>query len=87
MACGTPCIGSKVGGIPDIIRDGENGFLVNPADPEQLAEKISLLLQAKDLREEIGGKGRKFVEENYSWNVKAGELMEIYGRLLQKTNE
>ena len=87
MACGTPCIGSKVGGIPDIIRDGENGFLVNPADPEQLAEKISLLLQAKDLREEIGGKGRKFVEENYSWNVKAGELMEIYSRLLQKINE
>ncbi|MBP7764786.1 MAG: glycosyltransferase family 4 protein [Syntrophaceae bacterium] len=84
MACGTPCIGSKVGGIPDIIRDGENGFLVKPAEPEQLAEKISLLLQDKDLRERIGREGRRFVEENYSWNAKAGELMGIYGRLLQK---
>jgi len=84
MACGTPCIGSKVGGIPDIIHDGENGFLVNPAAPEQLAEKISLLLKDKDLREKIGREGRRFVEENYSWKAKAGELMGIYGRLLQK---
>lgn len=83
MACETPCIGSRVGGIPDIIRDGENGFLVNPADPEQLAEKICLLLKDKDLRERIGREGRKFVEENYSWNAKASELMEIYDRLVQ----
>lgn len=83
MACETPCIGSRVGGIPDIISDGENGFLVNPADSEQLAEKITLLLKDKDLREKIGRKGRKFVEENYSWSAKAGELMEFYGRLLQ----
>ena len=83
MACSTPCIGSRVGGIPDIIRDGGNGFLVNPADPEQLAEKICLLLKDKDLRERIGKEGRKFVEENYSWNAKASELLEIYDRLVQ----
>jgi len=87
MACETPCIGSRVGGIPDIIRDGENGFLVNPADPEQLAEKICCLLKDKDLRERMGRDGRKFVEENYSWNAKAGELMEIYGSLIEKNRE
>jgi glycosyltransferase involved in cell wall biosynthesis len=84
MACETACIGSSVGGIPDIIKDGENGFLVNPADPEQLAEKIIFLLKNRELREGIGKKGRKFVEENYSWNAKAGELMEIYRGLLKK---
>lgn len=83
MACCTPCIASRVGGIPDIIRDGENGFLVNPADPEQLAEKICLLLKDKDLRERIGREARKFVEENYSWNAKASELMGIYDQLVQ----
>jgi len=83
MACETPCIGSNVGGIPDIIRDGENGFLVNPADPEQLAEKIIILLNNKELRERMGKWGRTFVEENYSWYAKASELMEIYDRLVQ----
>ena len=87
MACGTPCIGSKVGGIPDLIRDGINGFLVNPAQPEQLAEKINILLGDKELREKMGAEGRRFVEENYSWNAKAGELMGIYGELLKKRNK
>ena len=85
MACETPCIGSNVGGIPDIIRDGENGFLVNPANPEQLAEKIIFLLNNEELRERMGKRGRTFVEENYSWYAKAGELIEIYGGLIQKT--
>jgi len=84
MSCETPCIGSRVGGIPDIIRDGENGFLVNPANPEQLAEKILLLLRDKDLCARMGREGRRFVEENYSWNAKAAELMEIYSSLIQK---
>ena len=83
MACETPCIGSNVGGIPDIINDGENGFLVHPADPEQLAEKIFILLKNKDLSVRMGKEGRRFVEENYSWTAKATELMAIYGQLVQ----
>jgi len=84
MACETPCIGSSVGGIPAIIKDGENGFLVNPADPEQLAGKILLLLKDEDLRQKMGRAGRRFVEDNYSWSAKAAELMDIYRDLIQK---
>lgn len=84
MACETPCIGSRVGGIPDIIKDGETGLLVEPGNPKHLAEKISLLLKDNDLHVRIGKAGRRFVEDNYSWEAKARELMEIYSGLVRK---
>jgi glycosyltransferase involved in cell wall biosynthesis len=56
MACKTPCVGSRTGGIPEIIIDGKNGLLVEPTDLLQLAEKISVLLKDKDLRIRMGNK-------------------------------
>ncbi|MGD0821860.1 MAG: glycosyltransferase family 4 protein [Desulfomonilia bacterium] len=82
MACEKPCIGSRVGGILDIIKDGENGFLVDPADPTQLAESITILLRDERLRREMGKNARRFVENNYSWDTKAKELIEIYKNLI-----
>ena len=66
MALGKPVIGSNVGGIPDLIRDGENGFLVEPKNVEELAEKIRVLLNNKQLAIEMGEKGREFIEKNFS---------------------
>jgi glycosyltransferase involved in cell wall biosynthesis len=86
MACETPCIGSDVGGIPDIIVDGQNGLLVTPADPVQLANKISILLKNNDLRLQMGKQARDFVKENYSWQAKAEELAEIYSCLINNNN-
>lgn len=83
MACETPCVGSKTGGIPDIIIDGQNGFLIEPADPVQLVDKISILLRDKDLRIKMGKQGRRFVEDNYSWDAKAKNLLKIYHSLIQ----
>lgn len=61
-------IATRVGGIPDLINDGENGFLVEPHNPEALAQKIKELIEDKDLREKFGKAGRKFVSENFEWN-------------------
>ncbi len=61
-------VATRVGGIPDLIKDGENGFLVEPHNPVALAEKIKELMQNKDLREKFGKAGRKWVSENYEWN-------------------
>ncbi len=49
MLCGTPVIGSRVGGIPEIIHDGEDGYLVPPGDPQQLAEAIAKLYTDADI--------------------------------------
>lgn len=59
MSVGTPVIASAVGGIPEIIRDGVDGFLVPPDDPEALAEKIKLLLADPALREQMGKNARQ----------------------------
>lgn len=59
MAVGTPVIASQVGGIPEAIRDGVDGFLVPPDDPEALAEKIGVLLSKPALREQMGRNARQ----------------------------
>lgn len=61
-------VATRVGGIPDLINNGENGFLVEPHNPEVLAQKIKELIENKELREKFGKAGRKFVSENFGWN-------------------
>lgn len=66
MACGKPTIGTNVGGIPSLIHDGVNGFLIPPNDPEALAEKLIYLLSNKDEAVRMGAKGREFVAKAFS---------------------
>lgn len=63
-----PVIGSKVGGIPSIIRNNVNGFLVEPKNSDQLTEKILLLLTDNKLADRLGENGYKEVREKYQWN-------------------
>jgi len=69
MASGLPCIATAVGGIPEWITDGENGVLVPPRDPEALAESITRLVDAPDLRNALGADARKTVVEAADWRV------------------
>ncbi len=61
-------VATRVGGIPDLINAGENGFLVEPNNPGILAQKIKELIQNKDLREKFGKASREWVSRNYEWN-------------------
>lgn len=81
MAAGVPVIGNRVGGIPDIIKDGETGLLARPKDPGDLAEKIICLLREKDLRERLVKNGLDYVRENFSWDKLADSFGTIYQRL------
>lgn len=62
---GTPIVTSRVGGIPLQVIDGENGFLCNPEDENEFAEKIITLLEDKELRERMGIKGKEHVRDNF----------------------
>ncbi|MFC1500354.1 glycosyltransferase family 4 protein [Candidatus Zixiibacteriota bacterium] len=66
MAFRIPLIGSKVGGIPEVITDGSNGFLVPPGDRTQLADRIIRLANDGSLRRAMARDGRRRVEENYT---------------------
>ncbi len=66
MACGKPVIGSNVGGIPDVIQGGRNGFLFESENVDDLADKLDRVLSDPDLARRMGEEGRKIVEEKFS---------------------
>lgn len=82
MACGKPVVGTSVGGIPDTIEDGKNGFLVPPRDPQSLAEKILLLLENSTLGKEMGLKGRKMAEGRFSIRKRIDAIKRIYSEVV-----
>src|SRR6056297_688083 len=83
MACAVPCIASNVGGIPDIVQDGHNGFLVEQKDVQGLAEKMIWLLRDSEKRREMGQHARSFVKNNYDWEIKSRQLKDLYEKIIQ----
>ncbi len=82
MACSVPVVASKIGGVPDVVKDGENGLLVLPGDSGSLADAIIYLLENEDVREKMGTNGRKKVED-YSWDKVAEETEKVYLNLTE----
>lgn len=82
LASGVAVVSTKHSGIPELIQDGESGFLVPERDSDALAQKLESLLQASDLRVTMGGKGRRFVEEHHDIDKLNDRLLEIYQQLL-----
>jgi glycosyltransferase involved in cell wall biosynthesis len=66
MACGTPVIATRVGGIPELVDEGVTGLLVSPSDPDELAEAIIMLLDNCQKRERMGQRARAKAVEQYS---------------------
>jgi glycosyltransferase involved in cell wall biosynthesis len=79
MATGKPVIGTRVGGIPESIIDGETGFLVERGDEVAMAEKILCLLDNPALRTNMGKKGRQVVEAKFDHRKSVAKLIELYG--------
>jgi glycosyltransferase involved in cell wall biosynthesis len=82
MASSLPVIASNVGGIPELVRDGENGLLVAPADPAALAEAIRRLAQDPEDSLRMGRQGRKQVEDRFAMEHKILKTEELCRSLL-----
>jgi glycosyltransferase involved in cell wall biosynthesis len=74
MACGLPVVSTRWRGIPSIVDDGETGFLVEPRDADALADRLSLLADNGDLREQMGREGRAKFEREYVYPIHAGRM-------------
>jgi len=83
MACGLPVLSTFHSGIPELVQDGQSGFLVPERDVEALAEKLEHLLNHQECWSEMGLAGRKFVEANHDINKLNDRLVEIYEQLLE----
>ena len=68
MACGTPVLATSVGGIPDVIKDGETGFILENNSPECIAENVMRALKYPNL-EEIVKNARKLIEKEYTYEA------------------
>ncbi|QGF23913.1 glycosyltransferase [Raineyella fluvialis] len=77
MASGVPVVGARAGGIPDVIADGENGFLFTPGDHVELADQVMLLLSDVDLRRRFSAAGRAETEK-WGWRAATERLLDYY---------
>ena len=78
MACGTAVVASKVGGIPEVVADGDTGLLVPPDDPEALAESITVLTRDPDRAKAMGAAGRERASTLFDWGKIAQQTAELY---------
>jgi D-inositol-3-phosphate glycosyltransferase len=77
MACGTPVVASKVGGLAFNVQDSQTGFLVPERDAQALAEKIRLLLCEEGLRQRLGRQAADWARR-YGWPTVAEQIVDLY---------
>jgi len=82
MALGKPVIGTRVGGIPEVIEDGVNGYLVEPRNPQQLADKTVQLLVDETRRSQMGHKGIQRVRDKFSIQNTVKAVEDVYASVL-----
>ena len=76
LACGTPVLGARVGGIPDIVRPGENGVLFDAGDALALGSALRLVLQEPELLQEMSRHARACVEAHHTWSRVVRRIVE-----------
>ena len=85
LSCGTPVVASRVGGFPDVIADGQNGFLVPPGEPAVLAARLEEVLDHAELARRLGEEGRHTILREFTWARVAEKLESHYERLLSQS--
>ena len=83
MAAGKPVIGSNVDGIPNVIKDGVNGFLFENEDVNDLAQKLEKLITNPELRKRMGNEGRKCIKNKFSEDIFFSNTMNFYNEILK----
>jgi len=81
MACGTAVVGSRTGGIPEVVADGETGLLVPAGEPEPLAAALNTLLSDPDRAAAMGQAGRKRAVSEFGWPAIAAQTADLYAEL------
>jgi glycosyltransferase involved in cell wall biosynthesis len=81
MACGTPMVSFKVGGVPDLLRPGITGYLAEPENPEDFCNGIVQLLEDESLRSHMGEQCRSIALKEYTLELQVQRYIEMYQRL------
>ena len=81
LSTGTPVIGTRTGGIADVVRDGQDGYLVDERAPDQIADRLRRLTADPALLAELGGSARERMVQEYSWDSVARRYREVLHRV------
>jgi glycosyltransferase involved in cell wall biosynthesis len=84
LACGRPVIASRLDGIKEVIEEGKCGYLFEPGDAEELAKRIIQSYQERDALQEMGLRGRRLVENKYSWRMTAKRIVKVLNEIIEK---
>ncbi len=87
MAMERAVVASSVGGVPEVIRDGQTGFLVSSKDPTALAEKVGMLLRDPEQRKAFGMGGRQAITDDYSLEAMLQKTERLYSHLWEERNK
>ena len=83
FACEVPVVATNVGGVPELMINGETGYLVPAKNPMELSEKVNKLLEDRDLRIKMGKFGRMtIIQRGLTWETHAKKTIKIYSKLL-----
>jgi len=83
MASSLPVVATDVGGIPELIRDGHNGLLVPPANPQALAKALARIAGNEEERIQMGKRGRQLMEERFTIEMKIRNTEDLFQSLLR----
>src|SRR3954447_2483809 len=81
MASGTPVVASRTGGLPEVVRDGETGFLVTPGDVSELHDRIDQLLRDAALARRMAAAARELLLQRFTWEATAQRCLAAYAEL------
>jgi glycosyltransferase involved in cell wall biosynthesis len=82
LSTGLPVVTTNVGGIPETIENGKNGFLVEPFNPKQFADRILYLLEHPTEASEMGSLARKTILERFDWRIVVKDVLKVYDEAL-----
>ena len=84
MATKKPVVGTRYGGTPEIVEDGVTGYIIDPRNPEEIAQKIIELLKNPERAKQFGEAGYKRVKEKFNLEDKVEEYIVVYESLCNK---
>lgn len=87
MVLGKPVVATKVGGIVDVVRDGETGILIPPRDANALAKAIVTILKNEELARRMGEAGKRRIDERFTAKTMVEKISEVYEELIESTDE
>ena len=82
MAAGLPVVATAVAGVPELVVEGETGFLVPPANAEALRKALLRIVQMPGAGRDLGAAGRRWVEEHFSLRTMLSQTQNLYRKLL-----